>query len=136
MEFKATSKPSSQLAVWVDILNEAIRESFQILRHWFQYKVPKWLSVVHELQLYVCKQNNITPGNYTWYASQLENDFIQDNLTILSEYGIPKSAIEKLQKNIDDGLDEQSVIKKTIEYMNKKGNDLLKYEIEKINESL
>lgn len=119
-----------------DILNEAIRESFQILRHWFQYKVPKWLSVVHELQLYVCKQNNITPGNYTWYASQLENDFIQDNLTILSEYGIPKSAIEKLQKNIDDGLDEQSVIKKTIEYMNKKGNDLLIYEIEKINESL
>ncbi len=119
-----------------DILNEAIRESFQILRHWFQYKVPKWLSVVHELQLYVCKQNNITPGNYTWYSSQIENDFIQDNLTILTEYGIPKSAIEKLQKNINENLDEQSVIQKTIEYMNRKDNDLLIYEIEKINESL
>lgn len=119
-----------------DILNEAIRESFQILRHWFQYKVPKWLSVVHELQLYVCRQNNITYGNYTWYLSQIENDFIQDNLTILTEYGIPKSAIDKLQKNINGTLDEQSVIQKAIEYMNKKDTDLLIYEIERIKESL
>ncbi len=36
------------------ILDEAIQSVFQIVRHWFQYKVPKWIGVVNSLQEFVC----------------------------------------------------------------------------------
>lgn len=34
--------------------DEAIQSVFQVLRHWFQYKVPKWIGVINTLQEYVC----------------------------------------------------------------------------------
>ena len=43
-----------------ELLDNAIKESFQILKHWFQYKVPKWLSVINNLQQYVCKKKGLT----------------------------------------------------------------------------
>ncbi len=33
----------------IELLDKAIQQSFQILKHWFQYKVPKWLSVINDL---------------------------------------------------------------------------------------
>ncbi|VVM18303.1 hypothetical protein BSPWISOXPB_3367 [uncultured Gammaproteobacteria bacterium] len=96
------------------LLQKSVTESFKILRHWFQYKVPKWLSVMNELQKYVCEKNNMDPGNYSYYANQIENDFIRDNLTILSEYGIPTSAINKLKGGINQELSEDAVIEKVI----------------------
>ena len=93
-----------------DIFDEAVTDAFQILRHWFHYKVPKWLNVVSSLQQYVCEKNNLTPGNYTYYSSQLENDFVRENLSILVEFGIPKSAINKLQKLLPDKLNEDEIL--------------------------
>jgi len=90
----------------IEVLNQSIKNIFSISRHWFQYKVPKWLSVMNELQKYVCEKNGVIPGNYSFYSSQIENDFIRDNLTILSEYGIPTSAINKLSSSIDKNNDK------------------------------
>ena len=118
-----------------ELLQKSVTESFQILRHWFQYKVPKWLSVMNELQKYVCEKNNISSGNYGYYASQIENDFIRSNLTILSEYGIPTSAINKLETKINKDLNEDGVIEKAIE-LSKNNFELLQYEKDKINNAL
>ncbi|MEM5627253.1 hypothetical protein AAHB47_28230 [Bacillus wiedmannii] len=118
------------------ILDDAIRESFQILKHWFQYKVPKWLNVVNNLQTYVCKEAGIEPGNYAAYASQIENEFIRENLSILIEFGIPGSAIKKLANYIPSELDEDLVLQ-YIENKNLLNNsDLLPYEKEKIIENI
>lgn len=117
-----------------EIYNEAIRESFQILRHWFQYKVPKWLGVMSELQKYVCENNWVKPWNYTVYGNQIENDFIKDNLTILFEFWIPKSAIEKIWKFIHTDTWEEEVLKIVAQYLKKDDNGLIKYEIETIKE--
>jgi len=118
-----------------ELLQKSITESFQVLRHWFQYKVPKWLSVMNELQKYVCEENDIEPGNYSYYASQIENDFIRDNLSILAEYGIPTSAINKLSSKIDKDLSESDVLKKVKEIYSSDTN-LLEYEKFKIESSL
>lgn len=117
------------------LLQKSVTESFKILRHWFQYKVPKWLSVMNELQKYVCEKNNMDPGNYSYYANQIENDFIRDNLTILSEYGIPTSAINKLKGGINQELSEDAVIEKVIK-ISENNQDLLQYEKDKIRKSL
>ncbi len=119
-----------------EVLDDAIMDAFQILRHWFHYKVPKWLNVMNELQKFVCKRNNLEPGDYTFYASQIENDFIRGNLSILAEYGIPKSAIIKLENKIPSNLSEDYVFE---EIKNKnfiENSNLNKYEKEKIQENL
>lgn len=119
---------------WSDkeILDESIRDSFQILRHWFQYKIPKWLLVVNELQRYVCSELGLRPGNYTFYASSIESDFIRENLTILAEYGVPRSAIDKIAKYIDKDLNQDLVIQEIISKGIHNKPEFLSYEREKL----
>lgn len=120
-----------------DILDEAIRDAFNILRHWFQYKVPKWLRTINTLQEFVCLEKGLTKkGSYGFYADRIESDFIRDNLSILSEYGIPKSAINKMEKYINSDLDETEVVKlvKSDKFIKK--INLINYEKEKIKDSL
>ena len=68
------------------------------MRHWFDYKLPKFLSTVSKLQEYVFKKHNLKYGDYNAFVSALENGFIFSTLTTLPEYDIPMSAITKLQR--------------------------------------
>lgn len=119
-----------------EILDEAIRDSFQTLKHWFQYKIPKMLSVMNELQKYVCHERGLRAGNYLYYANLIENDFIRDNLTILAEYGIPNSAIKKLETMIPSDMNQDDVIREI--FLNKYHTNaiFLDYEKLKIEENL
>jgi len=119
-----------------EIFDEAVRDSFQILRHWLHYKVPKWLNVINELQKYVCSKNNLHPGSYGFYASQLENDFVRTNLSILVEYGIPKSAIDKVSPYVPIELKEDDVLDliKNTDVISK--TELNAYEHDKLSENL
>lgn len=93
-----------------EVLNLSIQEVFQTMKHWFEYKIPKWLSVLNEIQKLVCLERGLRPGNYRVYANLIENDFLQDNLAILAEYGVPSSALRKLEKMIPKSLSEDAVI--------------------------
>ncbi|WP_102862659.1 MULTISPECIES: DEAD/DEAH box helicase [Pseudomonas] len=127
-ELTRAKEDASKQEIW----DAAIRDGFQILRHWLKYKVPKWLIVMNSLQTYICSERGWKPGNYLHFASQIENDFLRGNLSILDEYGIPKSAIEKLSKYIPENANEESVIniiKKSACYKN---SEFLTYEKEKI----
>jgi len=92
------------------LTDDAIRDSFQIMRHWFQYRIPKWLLVVDRMQKFVCAEHGMRNGSYVYYATLLENDFIRENLSILAEFGVPRSAIVKLEKYIKPELDQDDVI--------------------------
>lgn len=94
-----------------EIMDEAIRDSFQVLKHWLEYKVPKWLSVINLIQEFVCNESGLKPGNYTYFSNLIENDFIRENLVILSEYGIPTSAIRKLEDIISAKTPQEEVMK-------------------------
>ena len=120
----------------IELLDNAIQQSFQILKHLFQYKVPKWLSVINNLQEFICNKKDIKPGNYIFYANQIENEFIRDNLSVLYEYGVPSSAIRKLADKIPSDIDEDKVIEyiKNNELINK--SDLISYEKEKLYENI
>ena len=95
----------------IEIMDEAIRQSFQTLKHWFEYKVPKWLSVIDSLQKFVCNERGLRSGSYSYFSNLIENDFLRENLTILSEFGVPSSAIRKLEKLIPASLSQDDVIK-------------------------
>lgn len=119
-----------------DVRDLAIQETFQIIKHWFQYKIPKWLSVINEIQRFICGEYGLRPGNYTYYSNLIENDFLRENLAILAEYGIPSSAIKKIQDKIPESMNQDVVLK----YINDNNlfetPSLLDYEKQKIKENL
>ncbi len=95
----------------LEVMEEVIMTNFQIQKHWFQYKIPKWLSVINSIQEFVCNEKGIRAGNYSYYTNLIENEFLRENLTILSEFGIPSSAIRKLEKLIPSNMQQDDVIK-------------------------
>jgi len=118
-----------------EIKDEAIRQSFQTLKHWFEYKVPKWLSVIDSIQEFVCTENGFRSGSYKYFSNLIENDFLRDNLTILSEFGIPSSAIRKLEKIIPSDMLQDDVIKTIRDLKLYESTDFIKYERNKLKEA-
>lgn len=120
----------------LETLNTSIMDIFNISRHWFKYKIPKWFSVMNELQEFIFENNNLEPGNYSFYSNLIENESMQSNMTIFAEYGIPSSAIKKIQKYIPSNISEDKVI----EYMKEKNlydmDNILSYEKWKIKQIL
>ena len=74
-----------------------IEKIFALQKNWLQYRAPKWINVVDSLQKYATKKLNLPSGDYSYIAEMIENEFVQSSLRILLEYGIPQSAVQKLQ---------------------------------------
>lgn len=53
--------------------------------------------MVDSLQKYATKKLGLSSGDYSYIAEMIENEFIQSNLRILLEFGIPQSAVQKIQ---------------------------------------
>lgn len=49
--------------------------ALNVARHWFDYKLPKWLSVISELQEYVLRKHNLPFGNYSFLQPALSTNF-------------------------------------------------------------
>ena len=105
-----------------------------VVRHWFDYKLPKWLSVVSELQEYALMKNNLPFGNYSFLATSLEHSFLPSNLAALMEYDIPYSAVNKLKKMLPQDRSPEMLIsdinRLSKEELLKRG--LIVYEIKKL----
>jgi len=120
----------------IEHYDRAIQKGFHIYRRWFQFTVPKALSVVDNLQRYVCEKQGIQAGSYNYFIQQLENDFISNNLTILIEYGVPVETIRKFEKEIPSDLTEDEVVKYIQQNKFNLYPLLMPYEKERIDECL
>lgn len=112
--------------------DQAVEEAFHIYRHWFQFTVPKAFRVVDSLQRYVCEKHGVKAGSYSYFVQQLENDFLQDNLSILLEYGLPRSSVQKLTQYLPEDLSEDEVINYIVKNRNSIMQILTPYEQERI----
>ena len=74
-----------------------IEKIFALQKNWLQYRAPKWINVVDSLQKYATQKVGLPSGDYSYIAEMIENEFVQSSLRILLEYGIPQSAVQKLQ---------------------------------------
>lgn len=116
------------------VLDNSIRYAFQVLRHWFSYKIPKWLQTLDKLQKFVAFEKGVHSGDYSFYASQIENDFIRPNLTILEEYGVPRSAIKKLENIISEDASEEMVFDAIRELVHRPRTQFNSYELESLKD--
>jgi hypothetical protein len=119
-----------------DHYEKAIEKAFHIYRYWFQFSVPKVFRVVDNLQRYVCENNGIKAGSYSYFVQQLENDFVPNNMSILVEYGIPSDTVRKLAQNIPSSLSEDNVIQYIKENKDRLVNHLMIYEKDRIEQCL
>lgn len=74
-----------------------IEKIFALQKNWLQYRAPKWINIVDSLQKYATQTLHLPSGDYSYVAEMIENEFVQSSLRILLEYGVPQSAVQKLQ---------------------------------------
>lgn len=84
-----------------------LEKAFAIQRKWFQYAVPKALRVGESIINFVCASQQCS---YSYYAQQLETNFLPTHLSILMEYGIPAITIRKLERHIPKTLAEEELV--------------------------
>jgi hypothetical protein len=120
----------------IEHYDKAIETAFHIYRHWLQFIIPKAFRVVDNLQRYVCEKNGFKAGSYSYFVQQLENDFVQKNLSILVEYGIPSETVNKLENVIPDSLNEDDVIQYIKDDRNKLLAPLMQYERDRLEQCL
>jgi hypothetical protein len=99
-EFGFMSKNNTKNINTNELIDDAVRVIFQFQRHWLEYTLPKWFHVLNSLQMYAAEKLGVKAGNYSFYASGLENDFINPRLTFLVETGLPRSAVTKIEANL------------------------------------
>ncbi len=119
-----------------EILDESIQSIFQIVRHWFQYKVPKWIGVINSLQEYVCSKNGKRVGSYAYYASLIEHDAIPENIALLLEYNIPSSTIKKMLGFLPLDLKDQELVDYIFKNKVHERENLLEYEKQLLSRNL
>lgn len=115
---------------------------FAFQKNWLQYRAPKWINVIDSLQKYATSKLNLPSGDYSYVAEMIESEFIQSNFRILLEYGVPRSAIQKIQtvfeiNRIDTKkLTEDDLINTIIEHNELLSRYLSLYEMEILNRVL
>ena len=117
-----------------DRINKMSFFVLNVTRHWFDYKLPKWITVISDLQEYVLKKNKLPFGDYSFFAGNLEHGFLPPNLAALMEYDIPISAINKLKGLLkQDRTPEMHIaFVNQLSNMELKKMGLLQYEINKL----
>ncbi|WP_153731823.1 DEAD/DEAH box helicase [Sporosarcina obsidiansis] len=117
------------------ILDTAIENVFREKRHWISYKVPKWLSVVDSLQKIVCQKEGFNiAGDYSFFASYLENEGVAERFSLLIDMGVPSSVISKIIHIIPENLMNQELIEFVKNIKEDNASSLLEYEINKLKQ--
>ncbi|WAG16571.1 DEAD/DEAH box helicase [Aeromonas hydrophila] len=69
--------------------SEAINLRLKFIRNMVCFRLPRDIMAVNKIQADVLAQRGIEPGDFSFFAEQLENIFLDPLLTALDEYGIP-----------------------------------------------
>lgn len=112
-----------------------LEDAFYVQRRWFQYAVPKALRVGESLINYVCGNGKAQVCSFSYYAQQLETNFLPDNISILLEYGIPATTIRKMERHIPKGIKEEELVEYIKSHQNLR-TLLLPYEAELVEHNL
>jgi RAD3-like DEAD/DEAH box helicase/helicase-like protein len=88
----------------------AVQQTLDFLRLWASFHYPRLLRAVSRVQRDVLGRAGLRHGDYDFFASQVENLFLDPVLVALDEYGIPLELARKIpshvltEGNLDDSL--------------------------------
>jgi hypothetical protein len=90
----------------VTSVDQAVQKATKLGRTWFEYRFPKLLLGLQQIQESIFKTNNLSYGDYKFYASLIEAGFCNPAVAALQEFGIPLSLLKKLESLIEIKEDE------------------------------
>lgn len=82
-------------------INEAIENVLDFVRGWAQYNFPKYLIALNSIQNEIYSEKGIEPGDFGYFATQIECMFTDPLFVALDEYGIPIQTSNKIKDNLD-----------------------------------
>ncbi len=75
----------------------AVPKVLDFLRLWASFHFPRLLHAISRIQHEIFTRHEMNTGNYDFYASRVENFFLDPAIVALDEYGIPIQAGRKLE---------------------------------------
>ncbi len=106
-----------------------------VFRQWFEFKLPKLLAGLSELQAYVFAKHQMDEGNYSYFCALLENSFFKGALSVLMDYDVPASAIRKIER-LFTGQEEWGDVHRRLSATDLEALGLLDYELKKLRNAL
>lgn len=82
-------------------IDKAISTVMSWVRKWFEFRMPKMLMTLHNIQEEIYGELNLPKGNYKFLAAELEHGFLPPSIATLREMGIPAELGKKLISSID-----------------------------------
>ncbi|QHF04570.1 DEAD/DEAH box helicase [Pseudomonas asturiensis] len=83
---------------WEDISeSEAINLRLKFIRNMVCFRLPRDIMAIHKIQVDVLEREGYEPGDFSFFAEQLENMFLDPLLTALDEYGLPTQISTKIK---------------------------------------
>ncbi|MEC5206673.1 hypothetical protein QF022_001629 [Vogesella perlucida] len=80
--------------------SEAINLRLKFIRNMVCFRLPRDVMAVSNIQADVLAKEGIEPGDFSFFAEQLENMFLDPLLTALDEYGIPTQISTQIKNRI------------------------------------
>ncbi|HEL1565789.1 TPA: hypothetical protein TXI81_001309 [Streptococcus suis] len=118
-----------------DPLDRAIDYMLKFQRTDANFEIPKLLAVVDSIQKYVFSQSKMKCGDYSVFASLLENEQVDERLQFLIDYGLPCSAVKKV-KLPEELTGYPNIIQYLKDNISQISSKLIPYEMKLMNEAL
>lgn len=87
--------------------DDAVESVLQFERNWAGFKFPRYLMALSRIQAHVLTSLGQHPGDYSYYATQVECLFKNSVISSLDEYGIPYQTADRIKEifGTEDNLD-------------------------------
>jgi hypothetical protein len=86
-------------------INETIEDVLKFVRDWAQYNFPIYLMALNRIQSEIYTTKNLVPGDFSYFATQIECLFTNPLFVALDEYGIPIQTSNKIKGLLDTNGD-------------------------------
>ena len=130
----------NEVSYYHDTLNKdynwAMIHALQIQRHWFYYKIPKWFGAFNEIQKFICNKKGVSAGDYSYFISMIENDYISERASLLLEFDIPTTAIRKIDSSVPQRVPSEHFIEYIKQNSKSIASKLSSYEVERIQKEI
>lgn len=82
-------------------VDKAISTVMGWVRKWFEFRMPKMLMTLHNIQEKIYSELGLPIGNYKYFAAELEHGFLPPSISTLREMGIPAELGKKIIASIN-----------------------------------
>ena len=77
--------------------DKAVENVLDFIRHWGSFQFPRYLMALQRIHEYVFSRKGLESGDYSYFATGIENMFLDPAIMALDEYGIPIQLGRKLE---------------------------------------